>query len=170
MTKIDAFVWSSEAQRAFEELKRVMCTCPCLAILEFSTPFTIVYDLSKYGIMAILMQKGKPIAFESRKPTTTEQSLNVYDREMLVIMHAGAKFKQYFVCGRFLVKTDHNSLKYFLEQSNLNEKQQKWVSKLQSYDFKIEYIKLKKNTIVDALSRNPSFYSLLFLLIENCQL
>lgn len=34
------------------------------------------------------------------------------------------------------------------------------MSKLQSYDFEIQYIKRKKNVAVDALSRHPSFCSL----------
>ena len=37
--------------------------------------------------------------------------------------------------------TNHNSLKYFLDQKELNERQQKWVSKVQAYDFEIEYVK-----------------------------
>jgi hypothetical protein len=49
---------------------------------------------------------------------------------MLAIMHALAKFKQYLVGARFVVKLDHNSLKYLLEQKDLNERQQKWVSKI----------------------------------------
>ena len=80
---------------------------------------------------------------------------------MLAIMHALAKFRQYLVGGKFKIKTDHNSLKYFLEQKNLNERQQKWVSKIQAYDFEIEYVKGKHNIIVDALSRRPTTISLM---------
>lgn len=64
------------------------------------------------------------------------------------------------VCRPFIIRSDHNSLKYVLSQTDLSEKQQRWVSKLQSFDFEIQYIKGKRNTAVDALSRNPSFYSL----------
>ena len=70
-------------------------------------------------------------------------------------MHALAKFRQYLVGSKFTVKTDHNSLRYFLERKELNEKQQKWVSKIEAYDFGIEYVKGKNNIVVDALSRRP---------------
>ena len=64
---------------------------------------------------------------------------SIYDKEMLVIMHALAKFRQYLVGGKIIVKTDHNSLRLFLTQKELNDKKQKWVSKVQSFDFDIEY-------------------------------
>ena len=72
---------------------------------------------------------------------------------MLDILHALTKFRQYLVGARFKVKIDHNSLKYFLEQKVINERQQKWVSKIQDYDLEIEYVKGKSNVMADALSR-----------------
>ena len=59
------------------------------------------------------------------------------------------------------MKTDHNNLRFFLEQKELNERQQKWVSKVQAYDFEIEYVKGKNNVVADALSRRPATLSLL---------
>lgn len=137
-----------------------MCTCPCLAIPDFPAPFTVECDASKLGIGAVLIQKGQPIAFESRKLTIAEKNMSVYDKEMLAVMHALEKFKQYLVGGPFIIRSDHNSLKYSLNQTDLIEKQQRWVSKLQSYDFEIQYVKGKKNTVADALSKNSLFYSL----------
>ena len=54
----------------------------------------------------------------------------------------------------FKVKTDHDSLKHFLEQILSLEEQQKWVTKMLGYDFEIVYKKGKLNVVVDALSRN----------------
>jgi hypothetical protein len=42
----------------------------------------------------------------------------------------------------------------------LNERQQKWVSKIQAYDFDIEFVKGKNNAVADALSRRPSIFSM----------
>ena len=72
-------------------------------------------------------------------------------------MHALDKFQQYLVGNNFVVKTDHNSLRHFLTQNDLNERKQKWVSKTQYYGFDIENVKGNNNIVAYALSRKPSF-------------
>ena len=44
-------------------------------------------------------------------------------------------------------------MKYSLEQRDLNKRQQKWVYKIQAFDFNIEYVKGKNNVVANALSR-----------------
>jgi len=92
-----------------------MMTCPVLALLDFIQPFVLACDASGIGVGADLMQNRHPIAFESRKLKEPKRLYSIYDKEMLAIMHALAKFRQYLVGSRFVVRTDHNSLKYFLE-------------------------------------------------------
>jgi hypothetical protein len=106
------------------------------------------------------MQNKHPIFNESRKLRGPELLYTIYEKEMLAIMHALAKFRQYLVGAKFIVRTDHNSLKYFLDQKDLNERQQKWVSKIQAYDFDIEFVKGKNNVVADDFSRRPSVYSM----------
>jgi hypothetical protein len=60
------------------------------------------------------------------------------------------------VGNRFKVKTDHNSLRFLMEKKELREQQQKWISKIQAYNFAIEYVKDKNNVVVDVLSRIPT--------------
>jgi hypothetical protein len=141
-------------------MKKVMSTFPVLALPYFTQPFVLECDTSSEGIGAVLMQNRHLIAFERRKLREPEKLYLIYDKEMLAIMHALAKFRQYLVGGCFVVWTDHNNLRYFLEQWDLNERQQKWVSKVHAYDFDIEYVKGKKNIVVDALSRRPATFSM----------
>ena len=161
LTKKGAFKWIEDSQRAFDRLKEVMSTCPVLALPDFSQPFVLECDASGIGVGAVLMQNRHPNAFESKKLRESKRLYSIYDKEMLAIMHALAKFRQYLVGSRFVVRTDHNSLKYFLEQKDLNERQQKWVSRIPSYDFDMEYVKGKKNVVADALSRRPTTCSLM---------
>jgi hypothetical protein len=160
LTKKGAFKWSSEAQLTFDKMKKVMSTCLVLALPDFGQPFTMECDASGEGIGAVLMKKRHPLVYERRKLRGPELLYTIYDKEMLVIMHTLAKFRQYLVGAKFVVRIDHNSLKFFLEQKDLNERQQKWVIKIQAYNFDIEFIKGKNNVVVDALSRRPSVYAM----------
>eukprot|EP00253_Pinus_taeda_P002172 PITA_02172 len=97
LTKKGAFAWTDGAQVSFDHLKEVMSNCPVLALTDFSQPFTVECDASGLGVGAVLLQEGHPIAFESRKLLPRELSYSIYDKEMLAIMHALAKFRQYLV-------------------------------------------------------------------------
>ena len=141
------------AQKTFEKMKMIMSSCPVLALSYFSHPFIVECDASGEGIGVVLMQNHHPIVFETQKLKDYEHHYSIYDKEMLAILHSLTKFRQYLVGSKFKIKTDHNSLKYFLEQKELNEHQQKWVSKVQAYDFEIEYVKGKNNVVANALSR-----------------
>lgn len=161
LTKKGVFGWSEGAQVIFEKLKEVMSSCPVLAMPDFTQLFVLECNVSGEGIGAVLMQDHYPITFESRKLNDYEHLYSVYDKEMLAIMHALTKFWQYLVGNKFKVKTYHKSLRFFLEKRELNERQQKWVSKIQAYDFEIEYVKGKNNVVADALSWRPTTLSLL---------
>ena len=93
LTKKGAFSWSEEAQAAFEKLKEITSSCLVLALPEFTQPFVLECDASREGIRAVLIQKNNPITFESRKLKDYEHHYSIYDKEMLDIMHALAKFR-----------------------------------------------------------------------------
>jgi hypothetical protein len=141
LTKKGAFHWTDQSQQTFEKMKEVMSTCLVLSLPDFSRPFFLECDASGVGIGAVLMQGGHPIVFESRKLNESKRLYSIYDKEMLAIMHTLTKFRQYLVGSKFVVKTDDNSLKYFLDQKDLNKRKQKWVSKIQAFDIDIEYVK-----------------------------
>jgi hypothetical protein len=160
LTKKGAFKWDEEDQKMMDKMKKVMSTCPFLALPDFSLPFTLEFDAFREGIGVVLMQKRHPLTYESRKLRGPELLYKIYDKEMLDIMHALAKLQQYLVGVGFVVKSDHNSLKNLLEQKDLKERQQKWVSIIQAYDFDIAFVKGNNNVVADALSRRPSILAI----------
>ena len=110
LTKKDAFKWNEEAENAFQKMKEVMSSCSILALPDFSKPFVVECDASSEEVGAVLKQGQHPIAFENIKLQPHEKIYSIYDKEMLAIMHALPKFRQYLVGNKFVVKTDHNSL------------------------------------------------------------
>ena len=65
----------------------------------------------------------------------------------MTILHIVQKWWPFLLENPFGIKTDHQSLKYFLEQWVSSPTQHKWVNKLKDYDYK----KTQDNIVVDAL-------------------
>ena len=99
------------------------------------------------------MQDERLIAFGIDSIKGKYLHKDIYEKEMLAILHALKKWRPYLMGRHLKVKTDHDSLKYFLEKILSSEEQQNWVTKMLGYDFEIMYKKGKQNVVVDALSR-----------------
>ena len=53
----------------------------------------------------------------------------------------------------FELRTDHDGLKYFFEQPNLNARQRRCMELICEYEFEIKHIKGKENKVADLLNR-----------------
>ncbi|XP_025628555.1 uncharacterized protein [Arachis hypogaea] len=149
----EGFVWSPSASDAFVTLKEALTHAPVLALPDFSKPFVLETDASGTGIGGILSQAGHPIAYFLKKLSCTAQKQSVYAREMQAILVAVAKFRHYLLGHRFVIRTDHKSLKELQAQTIQTPEQQTWLAKLLGYDFEIEYKKGSDNQGADGLSR-----------------
>ena len=116
LTKKDAFSWTPEATKGFEQLKEVMCKAPILTTPDFTKTFIVECDASGNEIGVVLMEERRPLAFESQPLKGKDLHKPIYENEMMEILHALKKWRPYLIGRHFKVKTDHDSLKYFLEQ------------------------------------------------------
>jgi hypothetical protein len=130
-----------------------MCTTLILATPDFTKTFIVECDVSCHGIGVVLMQEGRPLAFESIQLKGKNILKPIYEKEMLAILHEIHKWFSYLIGRHIKVKIDHDSLKYFLEQKLSLEEQQKWVTNMLVYDFEIIYKKGKHNVVEDSLLR-----------------
>jgi hypothetical protein len=97
LTKKDAFSWTPEATKAFEQLKEVMCKALVLTTPDFTKTFIVEGDASGNGIGAVLMQEGRPLGFESRTLKGKDLHKPIYEKEMMAILHALKKWHPYLI-------------------------------------------------------------------------
>ena len=99
------------------------------------------------------MQEGHAIAYESRRLNEQERVLGIYEKELLAVIHALDSWKHYLLGNPFIIRTDHQSIKYFMSQTKLSDKQMRWAHFLSQFHFHIAHIPDEHNTVVDALSQ-----------------
>ena len=74
--------WKDKHQKCFDAIKcaiehEVLLACP-----DFNAPFEIHTDASKLQLGAVISQKGKPIAFYSRKMNSAQQNYTTTEKEL----------------------------------------------------------------------------------------
>lgn len=99
------------------------------------------------------MQRGKVIAYASRKLKTHEVNYTTHDLELGVVVFALKIWRHYLYGTKCTVFTDHKSLQHILNQNELNMRQRLWVKLLNDYECEIRYHPGKANVVADALSR-----------------
>ena len=88
-----------------------------------------------------------------------EKKYSTNDLELLAVVWAVDRFKNYLLGKEFVVVTDHKELTSALEGNRSNKTYQsrltRWVDGFLPYQFKITHIPGKDMGIVDYLSREP---------------
>jgi hypothetical protein len=156
--KSKGFKFTEEARKAFNEIKLKLTSAPVLVTPDYEKPFIIACDASKIGVGGVLSQldessNERPIAYFSRKLNKCQKNYSVTELECLAAILSIEKFREYVEGLEFTVITDHASLKWLMNQSDLHGRLARWALKLQGFNFKIEHRKGNLNIVPDALSR-----------------
>nr|GFA14524.1 hypothetical protein [Tanacetum cinerariifolium] len=80
--KNKAYVWGNEQDEAFCILKEKLCNALVLALPDGPNDFVVYCDALKQGFGCVLMQRGKVIAYASRKLKTHEKNYTTHDLEL----------------------------------------------------------------------------------------
>jgi hypothetical protein len=161
--KGQAFIWTSQCEANFQELKRRLTTAPILILPDPLETFVVYCDASLLGLGGVLMQKGQVVAYASRQLKVHERNYPTHDLELAAVVFVLKLWRHYLFGSRFDVFSDHKSLKYLFDQKELNMRQRRWLEFLKDYDFGLNYHPGKANVVADALSRKSLHMSMLMI-------
>lgn len=163
------FKWSATQEKAFVELKRLVCEEVTLQFPDFKAakedpigPFTLQTDACKEGVAGILGQKDErgamqPVHFVSRTTKHFGENYGIKELEALSVKHCFTELAPYLIGLPVVVQTDHSALVTMFTKAKEcgNSRIDKWAMQLMSrFDFKVVFKPGKTNVTPDALSRS----------------
>ena len=113
--KKGCYLWNEEACTTFQWLKTAMTQVHVLAMPDFSKPFVMEANASRFALGAVLMQDDKPVAFHSQVLGLRAREKSVYE-ELMAIVFVVLKWRSYLLGRKFFVRIDQKSLKVLFEQ------------------------------------------------------
>ena len=152
------FVWCSDCERAFNQVKALLSSTPVLRAPNFDQPFSLMVDASDAGAGAVLAQSdevgvNKPVSFFSKKFSKSQRNYSTVEKETLALILALEHFDVYVSGTKITVFTDHNPLTFLSKMKNKNQRLTRWSLLLQEYNLDIRHVSGKDNIVADALSR-----------------
>ena len=95
----------------------------------------------------------RPISFASKSLTKTQRRYCVTRRELLAVVTFIQHFKQYLLGRKFVIRTDHSTLRWVLSFKEPENQLARWIKILSQYDFTVIYRRGIKHSNADFLSR-----------------
>ena len=140
-------------QEAFDKLKLAFKASLVLVPVKLGGSLDLYRDASGIVCSAVLLQKGEPIEFYSRKFSPVEQRYSAHEREALAMVTPVKHFRVILRGSTFRVYTDHQPLVYWLTHPPVNDRPARWLVALQDISFDIHYVKGIDNVLADLMSR-----------------
>lgn len=155
--KHSKFIWGKEQELAFGKLKKSLISSPVLGYYDPNDETQVFCDASPIGLGAILVQLNSQgpriIEYASRTLSDVERRYSQLEKEALALVWAVEKWNLYLLGKRFKLITDNKPVQLiFGPRSKPCLRIERWVLRLQTYDYEIIHRPGKSN-IADPLSR-----------------
>ncbi|GBG79816.1 hypothetical protein CBR_g30080 [Chara braunii] len=162
LTRLDTpWEWTEKCEAAFRHLKHALTHYEVLKLPDPDKPFIVTTNASQYGIGAVLgQQEGKKlrlVKYMSKNMPSQKLAKSTYEKELYAVYEALTHWRQYLLGRFFILRTDHQTLRWMRTQPVLSDALKRWIEVIEQYDFEPQYIKGEYNKVVDALSRRPDF-------------
>ena len=149
--------WKEEQQQSFEMLKQALQTTPVLALPNKDDQFILDTDASDKAIGAELLQvqngQERVIAYGSFTLSTAQRKYCTTRKELLAVVRFTQHFRHYLLGREFILRTDHNSLRWLMNFKEPQGQLARWLEVLSQYHMTIKHRSGNKHTNADVLSR-----------------
>jgi hypothetical protein len=133
--------WTTTCQKTFEFIKEKLITTPILQGPKWDIPFHIHTDASDKAIGVVLGQQEDKIPFAiyfiNKKLSGAEMNYIVTKKEFLAVVYAINKFRHYVTGYLVFVHTNHVSIRYLMNKTDINGRIIRWILLLQEFDLTI---------------------------------
>ena len=126
--KTQPWTWGPDQQHTFDTLLTKFQTTPVLHLPNVHQPFIVMTDASLLASEGVLMQQDRnsdlhPCAYLSQTFTSAERNYDIYDQELLAVIHALNHWHHYPQGTKHPITllTDHKNLTYFHQPQKLSQ-------------------------------------------------
>ncbi len=158
--KDTSFVWNKVCVQAFRNLKKQISFTSVLRHFDLKRQTILKINALNYVKDEILSQYNDEnvlhsMIFYSKSMILAEINYHIYDKKLLIIIRC---FKHWWLklkCTELLIQIfiDHQALKIFMKNKQLNQRQVNYLNILLKFNFQIIFKSGKMNTKVNALIR-----------------
>ncbi len=153
------FVWTEEAQLAFDQLKQVLISVPILGFPQVGNPFLLDTDCSNVAMGSVLSQvqdgKERVIAYMSKTLNKHEVSYCTTRKELLSLVTSVKHFHHYLYGQEVNVRTDNAAVSWMRSLKCPEGQIARWLQYLESYNLHVTHRPGRLHGNADALSRRP---------------
>ena len=155
-----SFVWTSEYQKAFDELKTKLTSGPILALPKDGSLYILDTDASDSGLGTVLSQvqdgTERAIAYSSRTMNRSEVKYENTRKELLAVVNDLKQFRQYLLGRHFVVRTDHAAFSWLRRTPEPMLQLARWLTLIEQYDYEVTHRDRRKHGNAEGLSRRPA--------------
>ena len=147
--------WETQHQESFDNIKKILVSANVLTYFDPDKETLVSVDASKEGLGAVLIQDSRPVAFASRALSETEKRYAQIEKETLAVVFGCERFHDYLYGRKFQVESDHKPLEVIVRKTldKAPPRIQRFLLKLQKYQFELKHVPGKNIPVADALSR-----------------
>ena len=152
-TKDIIFDWKPYCEKAFYDIKHALKTAQVLKFSNFKEQFVLATDASNQGLGTVISQNRHPCLFILRTLNKAEENYTTCKKELLAIVWAIKRLRQYLLGNKFKIQTDDRALVCLHHIKGPSSRLLRWRLGIEEYNNEIAYFKRKENKVADCISK-----------------